>query len=220
MHRADPLPNPPALLRSRSSRWIRGRLALGAALGAVLALGVATPAAAHPGHGEEAAGGFGAGFLHPLTGWDHLAAIVVVGALAMLLPGRRAIWAVPAAWIGGAVTGGLLGLAGSEQRIAEVGIGLSVLALGALLAVGRLQERLVPVVLVGVGLGAAFHGYAHGAELPATGAAGYALGIVVGTAVLLVAGIAAGLGARRVPAARLAGGWLASAAGLAFVIGA
>lgn len=196
------------------------RVVVGAATGAAVALAVATPVAAHPGHGEGTVGGFGAGFLHPLTGWDHLAAILVVGALAMLLPGRRAVWAIPVAWIGGAVAGGLVGLAGSEQRIVEVGIGLSVLALGALVAVVRVREALVPVVAGGVGLAAAFHGYAHGAELPATGASGYALGILVGTVVLLAAGVFAGTAARRVPAARLAGGWLASAAGLAFVLGA
>lgn len=203
-----------------SSRPAGRRLVLGGVLGAAVALTLATPAAAHPGHGEEATGGFGAGFLHPLTGWDHLAAILLVGALAVLLSGRRVVWAVPATWIGGMLAGALLGMAGSEQRIVEIGIGLSVVALGALVAVVAGREALVPIVAAGIGLAAAFHGYAHGAELPVSGTIGYALGIAVGTAVLLLAGIGAGLAARRVPAARLAGAWLASAAGLVFVVGA
>lgn len=196
------------------------RVVAGVALGVAAALAVTAPVAAHPGHGEEAAGGFGSGFLHPLTGWDHLAAILVVGALAVLLPGRRAVWAIPAAWIGGAVAGGLLGMAGSETRIVEFGIALSVLGLGALVAVPRIREALVPVVAGAVALAAAFHGYAHGSELPASGATTYAVGIVVGTALVLVLGVAAGLVLRRVPAARLAGAWVASAAGLAFLLGA
>lgn len=211
----------PASSATVTSRPLGGRRVLvGTGLGLSLALAVAGPAAAHPGHGEEAAGGFGAGFLHPLTGWDHLAAILLVGVLAVLLSGRRVVWAVPAAWIGGMLVGGLFGMAGSEQRIVEVGIGVSVVALGVLVAVLTAREALVPIVAGGVGLAAAFHGFAHGAELPASGAVGYALGIAVGTVVLLLAGIGAGVAARRVPAARLAGGWLASAAGLVFVIGA
>lgn len=204
-----------------SPRRLGSRLAVSAVgLGLCLALAASSPAAAHPGHGEESAGGFAAGFLHPLTGWDHLSAILLVGALAVLLPGRRAIWAVPAAWIGGLVVGGLIGMGGSEQRLVELGIGLSVVALGAVVAFARVREALVPLVAGAVALAAAFHGYAHGAELPASGATGHALGIAFGTVVLLITGIGAGAAARRVPAARLAGGVLASAAGFVFVIGA
>lgn len=195
------------------------RAVVGVALGLVAAVVGASPVAAHPGHGEETAGGFGAGVLHPLTGWDHLAAILVVGALAVLFPGRRAIWVIPTAWIGGAVAGGLFGMVGSQTRIVEFGIALSVLGLGALIAVPRIREALLPVVAVAVALGAVFHGYAHGSELPTSGATVYAAGVAIGTASVLVAGIAAGLLLRRVPAARLAGAWVASAAGVAFVLG-
>lgn len=49
-------------------------------------------AQAHPGHGPA---GFVTGFIHPLTGWDHLMAMLAVGLWASQL-GGRARWALPA----------------------------------------------------------------------------------------------------------------------------
>ena len=54
----------------------RPRLRLGGAVAALASLAVALPAAAHPGHPD---GGFTAGLLHPLTGLDHLFALLAVG---------------------------------------------------------------------------------------------------------------------------------------------
>ena len=45
-----------------------------------------TLAFAHPGHGE--ASGFADGALHPLSGFDHLAGLIIVGILLSRLGGR------------------------------------------------------------------------------------------------------------------------------------
>ncbi|MGQ8571924.1 HupE/UreJ family protein, partial [Klebsiella pneumoniae] len=63
-------------------------------------------ALAHPGHGDAA--GLAHGFVHPLSGADHVLAMVAVGLLAALR-GGRALWALPAAFLGMMVVGGVLG---------------------------------------------------------------------------------------------------------------
>jgi urease accessory protein len=54
-------------------------------------------AQAHPGHASDT--GFAAGLLHPLTGMDHLAGIVVAGMLLGWLP-TRVRWLACAAFLG------------------------------------------------------------------------------------------------------------------------
>ena len=77
------------------------------ALIATLILVTATPAFAHAGHG------IASGFLHPFLGWDHLIAMLAVGAWGATL-GARAIWAVPAAFVSAMIVGGAFGMAGTE----------------------------------------------------------------------------------------------------------
>ena len=77
------------------------------ALIATLILVSATPAFAHAGHG------IASGFLHPFLGWDHLIAMLAVGAWGATL-GARAIWAVPAAFVSAMIVGGAFGMAGTE----------------------------------------------------------------------------------------------------------
>ena len=68
------------------------------AFAAVAALGALAPTAAiaHTGVGD--AGGFAHGFWHPITGLDHVLAMVLVGMLAWQLAGR-AFWLVPATFV-------------------------------------------------------------------------------------------------------------------------
>src|SRR5580700_11990773 len=77
--------------------------------------------------------GFQDGFLHPLTGWDHLLAMVAVGLWASQHRGR-AVWLIPASFVGVMLLGGILGVAGASVPGAEWAIAFSVLALGALVA--------------------------------------------------------------------------------------
>jgi urease accessory protein len=148
-----------------------------------------TPALAHTGIGDTT--GFAHGFTHPIGGIDHVLTMVAVGLFAALL-GGRALWLVPASFVAMMAVGGALGAAGISIPFVEIGIGLSVVVLGAAVAL-RFNMR-VAVAMAFVGLFAIFHGHAHGAEMPDT-ASGieYGLGFVLATAVLHVAGTGLGL---------------------------
>lgn len=160
-----------------------------------LVLVTAAPAWAHPGHlhTEPTVHGLAAGFFHPLFGLDHLLAMIAVGLLAAQL-GGRALWALPAAFLGSMILGGCLGMAGVAMPGLEIGIALTVVALGVALAVGRKYPVVVAAIAAGVfGL---LHGHAHGTEMPALAAsqqALYATGFILSTAALHAAGLAAGL---------------------------
>ncbi len=145
---------------------------------------------AHTGAGHTH--GFVHGFLHPVGGLDHLLAMIAVGLFAAYL-GGRALWLVPATFVGVMALGGLLGVSGVALPYVEVGIALSVIVLGALVAL-RLQFP-VALAMTIVGVFAVFHGYAHGAELPeAASGLAYGIGFMIATALLHLAGIAVGLG--------------------------
>jgi len=183
--------------------------------GILLALGAATaatPALAHT--GLDLGGGFAVGLAHPFLGFDHVVAMLSVGALAAVA-GGRAVWALPLAFMGMMALGGALAMAGVGLPAAEQGIGASLVVFGAMLAVRAGLP--VPVATLVVGAFALFHGHAHGAELPATAAeSAYAAGFLLATGVLHLAGLAAAFGLRRravwgAPALRLAGA--ATAAG-------
>ena len=144
----------------------------------------ATPAFAHVGAGDHFS--FLSGFEHPLGGLDHLAAMIAVGLWAAVAGGKR-VWVWPVAFVATMIVGGILGRAGVALPMVEPAIALSVVGLGVLVAA---------TVTVPVGLGAAivaafaiFHGYAHGAEAPATGWLAYAAGFVAATAMLHLVGI-------------------------------
>ncbi len=146
-------------------------------------------ALAHP--GPAGAAGFAQGLLHPVSGPDHLLAMVAVGLWASQARGRTT-WAIPCGFLVAMVLGGGLGIAGVPVPYVEEGILASVLVFG-LLAAGACRLPLswsVPAV----GLFAGLHGHAHGVEMPAAiGAGPYMVGFVAATALLHGAGL--GLGA-------------------------
>ena len=156
----------------------------------LVALFAAIPALAlaHPGH--EHTTSFISGFMHRMGGLDHLLAMLAIGLWAASL-GGRALWAVPAAFIGTMLVGGGLAVAGVQVPFIEQGIVLSVILMGALL-VGA--ARFPVTICAGIaGLFAVFHGAAHGLEMPlnANGAE-YALGFAAATALLHLVGIGFG----------------------------
>lgn len=179
-------------------------LALAAALWPAIAL-------AHVGQGR--AEGFLAGLSHPVSGLDHVLAMISVGLWGAQL-GAPAIWLLPVTFPMVMAFGGMLGLAGIPLPGVEAAIALSGILLG--LAVLAEWRPLLPVAAVIVGFFAVFHGHAHGAELPA-GASGvtYSIGFVVATGTLHAVGIGIGVLHRwswgRV-ALRAAGGGIAAAA--------
>jgi len=143
------------------------------------------------GHEGGAAAGLLSGLYHPISGLDHVLAMVAVGIWGAQL-GQPAIWVLPVTFPVVMALGGMLGLLGLPLPGAEVGIGASALALGAMVA---LEKR--PTVAVAgalVAFFAIFHGYAHGTELP-EGQSGlaYSVGFVVSTGSLHASGIALGL---------------------------
>ncbi len=151
-----------------------------------LALLLAPAAAfAHPGHD---ASGLMSGIAHPLTGLDHLLAMLAVGLWAAQQQGK-ARWALPLTFVGTLLVGGLLGFAGIQVPLMETGIAGSVLALGLLVAVAARLPMAVATTLTAV-FGLA-HGVAHGLELPQLASpVAYAVGFVVATAALHAAGFA------------------------------
>jgi urease accessory protein len=150
-----------------------------------LLLLAASPALAHPGH--EASG-----FLHPLTGVDHLLAMVGVGMWAALLAARKPAMAVllPAAFLAMMAIGAAAGFAGIKLPLVEAAILASVFVIGGLLmGAVRLSAAWATAI---VGLFAAFHGYAHALEAPDAAAGSYILGFLAATALLQGVGLALG----------------------------
>ena len=161
---------------------------------AIAAAGVAAPflasapVLAHVGHGTD---GLAAGLRHPVTGPDHLLAMVAVGVVAVLAGTTRQSLLAPAAFLGGMVLGGVAGIAGIPLPGAEHLIVASVLVLGLVVA-GAIEAPL-PVLLGGLVLAGVAHGHAHGAEVPtAVHPAAYVAGFLAATAALHAAGIGLG----------------------------
>lgn len=155
----------------------------------LLVLCHAQAAEAHVHKGEEVS--FLSGFSHPISGLDHVVAMVAVGLWGAQL-GAPAIWILPVAFPLVMAFGGMLGLLGVPLPGTELGIAASAIMLGAAVML-QLRPPLALAALL-VGFFAIFHGYAHGSELPA-GENGllYSLGFVIATGCLHAVGITIGL---------------------------
>jgi urease accessory protein len=148
-----------------------------------------SPASAHVQRGGAV--GFTTGFCHPWSGWDHILAMVAVGVWGVQL-GRPAIWLLPVTFPVIMSIGGFLGLIGCPLPGTEVGIGLSALLLGLMVAAEAHPPLWVAVLMVGIfGL---YHGHAHGTELPPNeDGLSYSIGFVIATGCLHGVGITLGL---------------------------
>ena len=145
--------------------------------------------------------GFASGFLHPISGLDHILAMVGVGMWGAQL-GAPAIWVLPVVFPMVMALGGMIGLMGIRLPGIELCIALSALALG--FAVCREARPKLWIAAIIVGVFAIAHGHAHGTELP-LGASGllYSIGFVIATGLLHALGIGIGL-AYRWPTGRVA----------------
>ncbi len=156
---------------------------------AVALAAIPTVASAHVGVGDTT--GFVHGFSHPLSGIDHILAMVAVGLFAAHL-GGRAFWLVPLTFVSVMAIAGVAGMAGVGLPYVEIGIGMSVVVLGTAIAFQLNPPTLVAMALVG--FFAIFHGHAHGAEMPeSTSGLTYGVGFVCATALLHAIGISLGL---------------------------
>jgi urease accessory protein len=156
-----------------------------------LVLVVSSPASAHTGN---VSGGFAGGFAHPILGPDHVLAMVAVGLWGAFL-GAPTIFILPIVFPLVMALGGVLGIVGVPLPGAEVAIAISAVVLGLMVALAvRLPIWTAAAV---VGVFAIFHGYTHGAELPAgANAVAYCAGFVIATGLLHLSGIALALTAR------------------------
>jgi urease accessory protein len=186
----------------------------------VAALIVLVPARALAHVTGDVAGGLASGFLHPISGLDHVVAMVAVGLWGAQL-GRPAIWILPVTFPIVMALGGVLGVRGVPMPPVEVGIALSAIVLGGVVALAARPPLWIAAVVVGVF--AVFHGYAHGVELPRSAAPlAYGAGFVLTTGMLHVCGITIGtinrwpIGTKIVRAC----GVLVTAVGVYFLIGA
>lgn len=165
-------------------------------------------------------GGFLSGIVHPVLGYDHLLAMLSVGIISAQI-GGRAIWTVPSTFVAVMAVGGVLGLMNIGLTVTELGIAVSLVILGLVIA----AERRIPMlaVMIGVGFFAIFHGYAHGTEMPDTAEPVlYALGFLVGTAMIHIAGVVIGDISRHYERGKVVlrvGGALIAVVGLLFIFG-
>lgn len=175
------------------------------------------PAFAHLNPAEH--GSFAAGLSHPFFGLDHILAMVAVGLWAAM-QGGRAIWVVPAAFVGTMALGFAAAIAGLPLPFVEPVILASVVFLG--IAIALALPIPTPAIAALVAFFAFFHGHAHGGELGSAGAWQFAIGFIVATALLHAIGIALGLSLSRLGGktlSRLAGG-LTALGGLWLAFGA
>ena len=178
-------------------------------------LGLLASGAAHAHTGVHADGSFLAGIAHPFVGLDHLLAMIAVGIWSAQLGGRRMI-ALPGTFVVAMVAGAALGAAGFAMPLVEGAIALSIVALGAVVALRANSAWTWSLPLIGAfGL---VHGLSHGAEMPAIAApALYFAGFTLATVLLHTTGLGAGLALRNHAAWLRAGGAAVGLAGLWFL---
>lgn len=163
---------------------------------------------------------FAAGLAHPLSGADHILAMVAIG-LWGVLAGGRALWAWPLAFVATILVGFAAAILGWQVPLVEPAIAVSIAVLGLLVALAVKAPVWLGAVIAG--LFAFFHGHAHGTEAATAGVQlfAYASGFSLATAALHAVGIGAGLLISRSagePALRATGA-LVAASGLALIAG-
>lgn len=185
----------------------------------LLALLSALPAHAHVMDGPL--GGFGSGFGHPLAGPDHFLAMLAVGLWGAQIGGRT-VWTLPATFPMIMCVGGVLGMLGIlPMGMVQIGIAVSVFALGGVIAARWKAPEWIALTLISIF--AILHGIPHGVLAPrATDPAAFTVGFVVSTGVIHVVGIAIGAALRPIAGGRLVQGIGAAiaVAGLWFLISA
>jgi urease accessory protein len=181
-----------------------------------------SPALAHPGMGHTHS--FGTGLAHPLSGADHILAMLTVGFWGVLAGGRVVgVW--PLAFVATMLVGFAAAALGLQIPFVEPAVSSSVIVLGLCVALAVRAPVWAGAAIAG--LFAFFHGHAHGTEVTTANVVTYAAGVsyVVGftfaTAWILSAGIGLGVVAEGLMgriAVRVMGG-LAALSGVVLMAG-
>jgi urease accessory protein len=161
-----------------------------------------------------------AGLVHPISGADHILAMVAIGLWAVIA-GGRALWAWPAAFVAMVLMGFVAAIFGLHVPLVEPAIAASIVVLGLFVALAVKAPLWLGAAITG--LFAFFHGHAHGTEAAIAGAGliAYATGFSLSTAALHTLGLGVGLLLARtagVPLLRATGG-LVAVGGLALIAG-
>jgi urease accessory protein len=157
----------------------------------ILVMGVCNLTFAHPGHdlfGNSFESAY-AGFMHPLTGLDHLLVMLAIGIWANKL-GGKARWQLPLTFLICMTLGAVSGLSGINFSGVETAIAASVIAMGLLLAINLPISAISRIGIVAIF--AVFHGMAHGVELHSQQSYAALLGMLVATALLHGTGLLVG----------------------------
>lgn len=131
-------------------------------------------------------GGFGSGFLHPISGLDHVLAMVGVGMVAFFASKRG--YLLLFAFISAMLVSAVLGFLGVKIPFVEEGILLSVAVIFALIGFAK-NISLSTIVAITAFFGI-FHGFAHGAEFQSGSFISYISGFALSTLFLHLSGIA------------------------------
>lgn len=167
----------------------------GSKLLSVLVLGAPGVAMAH---GFETGGGLLSGLLHPLTGLDHLLALVGIALLGAQVAGK-ARWLVPLVFLATMVLGSMIAMQGQPFVFVEVAIALSLLLIGSLLVLRQRKAPLWCALLASVF--ALAHGIAHAVEMPVSASpAAFMSGFVLSGAMVQFLAVGLGMYAQRFPA--------------------
>ena len=175
-----------------------------------------SPALAHPSVAQV--NSLVSGIAHPLSGADHVLAMIAVGLWAALA-GGRAIWIWPMTFVATMLAGFAVARLGLPMRLVEPAILSSIVILGLFVALAVKAPLGLGAAITG--LFAIFHGYAHGAETTSATLIPYAAGFALATAALHAMGIGLGLFAERSlgKVALRATGGLTVLSGLALIVG-
>jgi urease accessory protein len=168
----------------------------------------AAAAQAHSGHADT----FSAAFMHPLLGWDHLLAAVLIGILAWQ---KKAV-SLPAVFVASMLLAALASPLLSPVLAApqaELMVQASLIVLALMVFISPHLNR-ATLLLTALMLGAA-HGYLHGSEMGAGLPISALLGLAIATALLHGAGYLAVRGHLHLPKALALGAGLLGLVGLA-----
>lgn len=158
---------------------------------------------------------FAAGFAQPLLAPGHLLAMIAVGLWAVQI-GMAWRWRLPAFFLVGTATGVAAGFAGLALPWPGLGLAATVLVLGLFLAAAPPWPK--PAALAAAAGFGVVHGLAQRHGIGVADLTWAALGMLLGTAILLAAGVEAGLTIGRQPKALRFLGAALGIAGLALMV--